>query len=771
MTKIAGYADRVSAAPGETISFMVSSEAPSYKCDIVRIICGDENPNGPGVKEQVVRTPANGTYKGRRQVCYDGSFLEVPAHRAIQGLKSFTFQAFIWPTTPDRGTQALIANWRDRDKAGAALIITKQNGSLALCLGDGKGKIEVIATNRPLIPHEWYFVAASYDAKSKQVVLVQQPLKEYPKVAHGGIARKKSTLRAPGKHDAPLTMGAYFRRVDKGRTVCNGFYNGRIDSPRIANRALSLAEMELAKTSPGAEALGDAIVGAWDFSQGITTTQAVDTSPNGLDGKLVNLPTRAVTGWNWDASEMNWRNAPEQYGAIHFHEDDLYDAGWEVDFSLTVPKRLKSGVYAARLRGGGSEEYVPFAVRAPRGAPTAKICFLLPTASYMAYANTNMATDIGAAQLLAGRLAVLNEKNLQRNAHREYGTSLYDSHIDGSGICYSSRLRPILNFRPKALEWIGGTESTLWQFNADTHLTDWLEARGFDYDVVTDEDLHYEGLSAIQDYRVVLSGSHPEYHSKAMWDAMDAYQKRGGRLMYMGANGWYWRIAFHTEVPGCIEVRRAEDGIRTWIARPGEYYHSFTGEYGGLWRRNGRPPQLITGAGFTAQGFDISSYYVRPAGQLQKRGRLDIQGDRKGREDWRFRTDRGRRCGSRARPRGPAPRHAAQCLCAGEFGGPHRSLSGGVRRAGREPAQCRRHPGSAGPRRHRVLRDGERRSGVLHQLHRLVREPRAQQLQKQRLPHDGKRPAPLRRPETLLSRELRHEQADRSDHRRRHRNR
>ena len=85
MTRIAGYADRVSVTPGETINFMVSSEAPSYKCDIVRLICGDENPDGPGVKEVVVRTSANGTYKGRKQVCYDGSFMRfrlIPRSRA-----------------------------------------------------------------------------------------------------------------------------------------------------------------------------------------------------------------------------------------------------------------------------------------------------------------------------------------------------------------------------------------------------------------------------------------------------------------------------------------------------------------------------------------------------------------------------------------------------------------------------------------------------------------------------------------------------------------
>ena len=74
---------------------------------------------------------------------------------------------------------------------------------------------------------------------------------------------------------------------------------------------------------------------------------------------------------------------------------------------------------------------------------------------------------------------------------------------------------------------------------------------------------------------------------------MKAWIDRGGRLMYMGGNGWYWRVAFHDELPGVIELRRAEDGIRPWIAEPGEYYHSFNGEYGGLWRRIGRAPNVM----------------------------------------------------------------------------------------------------------------------------------------------------------------------------------
>ena len=48
---IVGYADRLRVEPGGTIQFMVSSELPSYRAEIVRLIHGDPNPDGPGIKE------------------------------------------------------------------------------------------------------------------------------------------------------------------------------------------------------------------------------------------------------------------------------------------------------------------------------------------------------------------------------------------------------------------------------------------------------------------------------------------------------------------------------------------------------------------------------------------------------------------------------------------------------------------------------------------------------------------------------------------------
>ena len=64
-------------------------------------------------------------------------------------------------------------------------------------------------------------------------------------------------------------------------------------------------------------------------------------------------------------------------------------------------------------------------------------------------------------------------------------------------------------------------------------------------------------------------------------------------------------------MPGLLEVRRAEGGIRAWATDPGESHHQLDGGYGGLWRRNGRPPQSVGGVGFSSQGLFEGSWYRR----------------------------------------------------------------------------------------------------------------------------------------------------------------
>src|SRR5690606_24858174 len=102
MLEIVGYGHRLSLRPGDSLDVMVSCEggATRFHADVVRLICGDDSPDGPGFKEELVASPANGTYRGRRQVIDVGSYIMVPAVAPLAQLGSFTLQASVWPTTP-----------------------------------------------------------------------------------------------------------------------------------------------------------------------------------------------------------------------------------------------------------------------------------------------------------------------------------------------------------------------------------------------------------------------------------------------------------------------------------------------------------------------------------------------------------------------------------------------------------------------------------------------------------------------------------------------
>lgn len=613
---INGYTDKLSVEPGSTIQFMVNCEGhETYQASIVQLIHGDTNPQGPGLKTKPVNTGINQEYKGREQKIYSGSYIMVPDQPLFRKLQSFSLQAMIWPTTPDKGVQGLLTKWSEAGKAGYGLFID-ENGCLALWIGDGKGKVYKISTEKKLEEKIWFFAGASYDASSGAVEVFQKPLigrtngrYALPYSLERMAAHVKTTVNAKPDtdHDTPFLMAGYLQHASAGKHIAGGLYNGKIDRPRMADRALTLQEMEQCIEEPFEDLLA-----VWDFAKNIgpngieTPSRIWDTSRNELHGEAVNLPARAMTGYNWTSHEQNFIHAPEQYGAIHFHDDDLSDARWEADFEWTVPDGLKSGVYAAHVKAGEDEDYITFFVRPAKGATANKIALLIPTASYLAYANTRF-QDIPLAQLMFGRAPVIQQEDLYLMEHKEFGLSTYDVHSDGSGVCYSSSLRPVLNMRPK---YRHNLSPSLWQFNADLHLVDWMTEKGYSFDVITDHDLHAEGVELLNPYNVVLTGSHPEYYSGSMLDAIEDYQQLGGRLMYMGANGFYWIIQFNPENPNMIEVRK-QFGSNAWKAQPGELHLSFSGEQGGLWRNRGRAPQKIAGTGFIAEGFDVSSYYRR----------------------------------------------------------------------------------------------------------------------------------------------------------------
>jgi N,N-dimethylformamidase len=631
---IHGYGDRISVAPGEQVQFMVSCEgASTYRTDIVRLINGDTNPAGPGFKEELIATNASGEFPARHQPVHAGSHVVVVDSGNQLGLTdAFTLHALVWPTTPGKGTQAILTRWADNRQIGYGLVLDEQ-GRLTLWLGHSSGQVTRASAERPLLGSVWYAVAATYDASKGRATLYHAPVLNAtngrlgPAWVEDGaeLVEVPAPRNAVASAAAPFLIAAY--SLD-GMAVA-GHYNGKIDSPRVYRRALTAVELE--SLTPGdrqaSRASDEGCVARWDFAHGIgphgiPSDSVTDISGNGLHGVCVQMPARGMTGANWTSREENFTHAPDEYGAIHFHDDDLADAAWEADVQLTIPAGLPSDVYAARLRAGDAEEYIPFFVRPRPGGPSAKIVFLAPTASYMAYANARGHFDSWAQQPIVGRTPIVGDPDLFLAEHTEYGASCYDLHSDGSGVCYSSRLRPIVDLRPKHRNPSLG----IWQFPADLHLIDWLNALEHQYDVVTDEDLDREGAALLSPYNVVITGSHPEYYSTRMMAAAETYVQRGGRLMYMGGNGFYWITSFHPEKPHLIEVRRAESGSRAWQARPGEYFHSTSGERGGLWRNRARPPQKLVGVGFAAEGFDESSYYRRLTDSFDPRARFIFEG-------------------------------------------------------------------------------------------------------------------------------------------------
>jgi len=612
MTKrIVGYANEISAVPGQALDFMISCfDVDNYTVDIVRLIHGDLNPAGPGFKSEAVSAIPAASYRGREQAVHSGSYGTVRVRTDIDVPRSITLQATVWPTTPGRGVQTIMS-WAAEDCR--CELILDEEGSLAGVF-KASGRQQRVSSGVRLIARRWYCVGATFDADTGEVNIYQNPIDDL-----GHTARAHATARLEFPFALPsggtISLAASFVGEATGRTGTADHYNGKIEYPQIAASARTADE--IAASTPGDP--GSDLFAGWDFSIGINGIHITDVSHNGLHGVLINLPVRAMKGSNWTGEELCWSKFPTQYGAIHFHDDDVYDAAWDVDFSVTLPSDLRSGVYAAHLQAHDAEDYIPFFVRPADGAKRADIVFVAPTASYLAYANEHMPTDAPLAQLLTDQVIPLQEEDLFLLEHREYGGSTYDTHTDGSGICYSSRLRPILNMRPKYADWLGGSGSALWQFNADLHITDWLEHEGFAFDVITDEDLHRDGIDLLSQYRAVITGTHPEYTSASMRRAYASFTRGGGRLLYMGGNGFYWRTSYSTDLPGVIEVRKGEGGIRAWAAEPGEYYNAFTGEYSGLWRRSGFAPQELVGVGFTSQGFDVSSYYVRQVGSRDPR--------------------------------------------------------------------------------------------------------------------------------------------------------
>lgn len=560
-----GYLSALSCRAGECIDVMVSSSSTEAELSLVRLLHGDENPAGPGFVYQEVESFAPQVLQVKEYDTPIGSY--ALSRHAVPLIAPLEFSCYIWPTRLQGTDLQGVFSLPD---AALTLGLTP-----AGCLTLNQHGQPVLALSQPLEQRQWYKIHLSLSAQDSQLR------------AELCVAGKKQQTPAGYAQGAPVTLpdsspvllAAGFLQPAGSQCFPRQLYNGKIAAPTIAGNGKLLAE--------------------WAFEQQMSLQTVPDNSPYNNPLTLINAPTRAMTGPAWTSQCHDWQQAPEQYNSIHFHDDDLSDACWPVAASIRVPASLSSGVYGVRLRASGlPDDYIPLAVRPAPDSPTAKIALVLGTFTYLAYANEHLTE--GDFEQGSEIPVQTGEWEALVQQHQEWGKSHYDLHNDGSGVAYSSYLRPIPNMRPTYRFWGFAAPR---RFSADLYIVWFLHQQGLAVDIVTEHDLNQEHNTLLAPYQTVITGTHPEYYSGDMLDAYEQHVADGGALMYLGGDGFYWVTSQFADMPHVLEVRKSE-GLRHWDACPGERYHAGSGEFGGLWRTRGRSACQLFGVAMAAHGWD-----------------------------------------------------------------------------------------------------------------------------------------------------------------------
>lgn len=632
-----GYTDRFSARPGETLTFHVSCENVSaYDAALVRLHHGFTGAAGPGFEETEVDSDFDGTYPGEWHACTPGSYVEIDdPFGALKGGEGLRLSAMIFATLPGDSRsaglgayhvtqnsmtaggarQTVMGTWDGETGGGYALLLEK---GVPAFVWNENGTPRRLSLDRPVIENQWYEIVATYSPHAGAVTLELTPqanLMNRMAEQASALQIQRAEARTSGRlleGDAPFRIGALSTSDGQSRKAADVF-NGKIGRVRVHDQ-------------PGA-GREPKIVAAWHFGRstrqdGLLLQDVIDESPNQLHGLCFNAPTRAVAGATFTGLVEDFRLVPDEYDAIHFHDDDITDAQWPVAFSLTIPAELDSGVYAARLRAAGSEQHIPFFVLP--GRRKKDVAVLFATATYLAYGNDRIAFEADGAEIIVGHTPIIDPSDLTLQDHPEFGRSCYELHNDGSGVVFGSVRRPILTLQPKHRAWF--QSEGVWGLPADLCITHWLEREGVEFDAITDHDLDREGADLLDGYKVVITSAHPEYVTRNEIEAISQFTATGGRLMYLGGNGFFATVSFDPEQPHLMELRRSDGGTRPHQSPFGDQRHATSGERAGLWRNKGLPPQRLLGVGFAAQGFDRGTHYVRLEDSYDNRAAFAFEG-------------------------------------------------------------------------------------------------------------------------------------------------
>ncbi|MGK3761284.1 MAG: hypothetical protein ACI8RD_013602, partial [Bacillariaceae sp.] len=398
---LAGYTDRLSARPGDTVKFYLSkgrkkdddedSTTIPVRARLTESISADPNPLGPGIIENDASEWFKGrTIEVRHQSIPRGSFAQTSSNiftgTSSSTVKKIAIDIWFFPTliSAAAATTATIATTATGSASSSPSSSSSSSPSSSSSVQNiwswGEGfRLDLLSSGYLLVTYEindnnidqkqedtsqiictaskilkqrrWYHIscalivdddaaAADDDDDNRCIVKCHLSVKEKDdedtQFTSNAVA---ATVKAPYTLDidAPFTI------------AMGGRLNGRIEDPVIRitekdadKKAFILASWDTSFYSSNEDPWtipcnDDAIV--MDFIKNKNMASLI----------LYNHPTRGVKGRRWDGTEFCWKNCPKHYGAIHFHDDDVYDFKWISNMEWKVPMGIPSGIYIMRF--------------------------------------------------------------------------------------------------------------------------------------------------------------------------------------------------------------------------------------------------------------------------------------------------------------------------------------------------------------------------------------------------------------------------------------
>jgi hypothetical protein len=162
-----------------------------------------------------------------------------------------------------------------------------------------------------------------------------------------------------------------------------------------------------------------------------------------------------------------------------------------------------SGFYVARLVGAGGVGSAPFVLR-PRRLGERRVAVVLPTNTWSAY-----------------------------NLRDVDGNGAGDSWYASPGVRSVDLTRPFLD---------GGVPPRFAGY--DRGFLRWLQLRRHQVDVLADDDLERvaTGDRLARLYDLIVFPGHEEYVTTHVYDVVERYRDRGGNLMFLSANNFFYRV-------------------------------------------------------------------------------------------------------------------------------------------------------------------------------------------------------------------------------------